>query len=251
MHLKVLTYNIHKGFSSTNIRFVLHQIKEAINQVHPDLVFLQEIQGEHIGHAASLKNWPLASQFEFLADQLWPHYAYGKNAIYKKGHHGNAILSKFPFVAWENLDVSLHTKASRSVLHGTIQVPGYAKPIHLMCIHFGLFKTERDSQLQKLCDRIASHVPAGEPLIIAGDFNDWRMHAGRFLETHLDLREAFKVLTGRYAKTFPIWRPMLAVDRIYFRDISVSQCLRCTDQPWNRLSDHAALYAEFYGETAL
>jgi len=43
----VLTYNIHKGFSSGNRHFVLHQIREALLAAHADVLFLQETQGEH------------------------------------------------------------------------------------------------------------------------------------------------------------------------------------------------------------
>src|SRR5262245_56525891 len=92
--IRVLTYNIHKGFSTTNSRFVLHQIKEAIEVIHPHVVFLQEILGEHVSHEMEVENWPRKPQFEFLAQESWPHVAYGKNAIYEAGHHGNAILSK-------------------------------------------------------------------------------------------------------------------------------------------------------------
>ena len=42
---------------------------ESIRKIHADLVFLQEVQGEHEGHRASVKDWPENSQFEFLADE--------------------------------------------------------------------------------------------------------------------------------------------------------------------------------------
>ena len=77
-HLKLLTYNIHKGFNITNRKFVLHQIRETLQETNVDMAFLQEIHGEHTGHQLTTKNWPEVSQYEFLADQLWPHYAYGK-----------------------------------------------------------------------------------------------------------------------------------------------------------------------------
>jgi endonuclease/exonuclease/phosphatase family metal-dependent hydrolase len=245
LNLKILTYNIHKGFSSSNLRFVLHQIKSAIATVHPDLVFLQEIQGEHIKRGAKIHNWPTQTQFEFLADQLWPHYAYGKNAIYKSGHHGNAILSKFPFISWENIDVSIHKSASRSLLHGILAIPSLLQPIHVICIHLGLFKAERTQQLRTLCERISSHVPQHEPLIIAGDFNDWQNHAEQHLINDLGLQEIFKTLKGQPAKTFPVWSPTLAVDRIYYRGFTATACECFNQMPWRRLSDHAALYAEF------
>ncbi len=247
--IKILTYNIHKGFSAMVSRFVLHQIKEAIDTIHPHIVFLQEIQGQHKVYETKIENWPSQSQFEFLAAQLWPHFAYGKNAIYDQGHHGNAILSKFPFISWENIDVSEHTRASRSLLHGILNIPHVLSPIHVICIHLGLFRMERLRQLTTLCERIESHVPKDAPLIIAGDFNDWLAQAERFLETHLQLSEVFKELTGKHAKTFPAWRPTLAVDRIYYRGTKALSCKCLYKLPWRRLSDHAPLYAEFWLET--
>ena len=91
--IKILTYNIHKGFNASNRRFVLHEMKDALREINADIVFLQEIQGEHRHKQNRISDWPDTSQFEFLADQVWQHHAYGKNAIYKSGHHGNAILS--------------------------------------------------------------------------------------------------------------------------------------------------------------
>src|SRR5438132_888733 len=104
--LRVLSYNIHKGFSSGRGKFVLNRIREALRTVHPDLVFLQEVLGHHELHSQKVENWPDQPQFEYLADQLWPHFAYGKNAVYTYGHHGNAILSKYPFSFYENIDIS-------------------------------------------------------------------------------------------------------------------------------------------------
>ena len=112
--IKVLTYNIHKGFSTGNRRFILHDIKESLRLVDADVVLLQEIHGERTISNNRFDDWPNNRQFEFLADQVWSHHAYGKNAIYKSGHHGNAILSKYPFIKWENIDVSFMRSASRS-----------------------------------------------------------------------------------------------------------------------------------------
>ncbi|HEY9202344.1 MAG TPA: endonuclease/exonuclease/phosphatase family protein, partial [Gammaproteobacteria bacterium] len=136
--IRVLTYNIHKGFSAGNRRFVLHQIKSLIRSVDSELVFLQEIQGEHLHKSQHHHNWPDESQFEFLADEVWHHHAYGKNAIYEAGHHGNAILSKYPFVEWENIDVSYMRKASRSLLHGVIRISDSMPRLHVVCVHLGL-----------------------------------------------------------------------------------------------------------------
>jgi endonuclease/exonuclease/phosphatase family metal-dependent hydrolase len=242
--IKILTYNIHKGFSSSHLRFVLHHIKNAIDEINPDIVCLQEIQGEHTARQERIQDWPSETQFEFLARQIWPHFVYGKNAIYKRGHHGNAILSKFPFLSWENIDVSFSPKASRSLLHAVAKIPGYDQPFHIVCIHLGLFRHERKKQLRTLSERIESHIPHHEALIVAGDFNDWLYQAEFFLETDLNLQEAFKTTYGYHAKTFPVWRPTLPMDRIYSRGFKVVDIRCLTELPWKKLSDHAALYAE-------
>jgi endonuclease/exonuclease/phosphatase family metal-dependent hydrolase len=243
--IKVLTYNIHKGFSMGNLRFILHDIRDSLRRIDADVVFLQEIHGERNISRKRFDDWPNNSQFEFLADEVWPHHAYGKNAIYKSGHHGNAILSKYPFIEWENIDVSFMRSASRSLLHGTIQIPASSTKIHIICIHLGLFGRERARQLSTLVKRISSHVPIDEPLIIAGDFNDWRGRADHHLHHELGVKEVFKNTHGSYARTFPAWLPMLSMDRIYFRGLEITGCRHLHGQPWRRLSDHTPLLAEF------
>ena len=243
--IKVLTYNIHKGFSIGNLRFILHDIKDSLREVNADVVFLQEILGERTISKQRFDDWPNNKQFEFLADEVWSHHAYGKNAIYKSGHHGNAILSKYPFTSWENIDVSIMKAASRSLLHGTIQLVADGPKIHIICVHLGLFNRERERQLTTLAKRISSHVPSEEPLIIAGDFNDWRSRAERHLHHDLGVKEAFKSSHGSHALTFPAWLPVLSMDRIYFRGLEVVDCHRLHGQPWSRLSDHTPLLAEF------
>jgi endonuclease/exonuclease/phosphatase family metal-dependent hydrolase len=243
--LRVLTYNIHKGFSYGNRRFVLHQIRQSLLTTEADLLFLQEMQGEHARHEKKVADWPDCAQFEFIADGVWPHYAYGKNAIYNAGHHGNAILSKYPFGSWENINVSPFSWASRSLLHGVIRFPEDNRILHVICIHFGLFGVERHRQIKTLCDRIDSHVPHDEPLIIAGDFNDWTEQAQRGFHERLDLQEVFLALHGRHAKTFPAWLPIFCMDRIYYRGLTALSCNRLTDPPWHELSDHAPLLASF------
>ncbi len=241
--IRVLTYNIHKGYCSGNRRFVLDSMRERIAETGADIVFLQEIHGEAIKSEAKKKRFTYPDQphFEYLADHSWPHYAYGRNAIYRKGDHGNAILSKFPFVRWENIDVSIFPRSSRSILHGVMDIPNTGKHLHALCVHLGLLEQERRGQLRALTERIDSHIPHDEPLIIAGDFNDWRGQAENQLRDDLELEELFSTLEGRHAKTFPVWAPLFPVDRIYFRGLQPKACRKLGHGPWRDLSDHAAL----------
>lgn len=242
--LKILSYNIHKGFSSGNRRLVVSRIRDSIRSVQADLVFLQEVLGHHEEHGKRHSEWPTQPQFEYLADKLWPHFAYGKNAVYTQGHHGNAILSKFPFSFWENEDVSTNKLERRGVLHGVIEIPHRSKPLHAVCVHLGLFEGGRQAQLRRICKRIHSMVPDGEPLIIGGDFNDWRGKASSPLKSELKMMEAFEQSEGQHARTFPSWLPTLRLDRVYFRGARLRAARALSGPTWSELSDHLALYVE-------
>ena len=241
--ITILTYNIHKGFDIYNRDFVLHKIRDRLHTVNVDVIFLQEIHGEHQQHEINIKEWPDVSQFEYLADQLWPHYAYGKNAIYESGHHGNAILSKHSIKEWQNINVSRFQRASRSLLHGIIHIPEKKHPVHLICVHLELLDFERKRQLNVLKRYVNENIPAEEPIILAGDFNDWNGRLGLKLENDLKMQEVFRVKHGRYARTFPAKWPILKMDRIYYRGLEMLECECFTNPEWKGLSDHAPLYA--------
>ncbi|MCB1687472.1 MAG: endonuclease/exonuclease/phosphatase family protein [Halioglobus sp.] len=245
--LNVLTYNIHKGYCTGKRRFVLESMRKRIAETGADVVFLQEIHGIAIKSEAKRRRFTYPDQphFEYLADSIWPHYAYGRNAIYRKGDHGNAILSKYPFSSWENIDVSIFPRSSRSILHGVIEMPDKDIRLHTLCVHLGLMEQERREQLYALTERIDRHIPRDEPMIVAGDFNDWRRRAEHHLHDDLGLEELFVELQGRHARTFPVWAPMLPVDRIYYRGLQPTTCERLSSGHWRDLSDHAALFGGF------
>lgn len=242
--IRVLSYNIHKGFSGGLSRFTLHHMREAIRALRPDLIFLQEVHGEHNGHRRRIKSYPQGSQFEYLAEEMWPHFSYGKNVVYSEGHHGNAILSRYPILSAENFDVSQNQIERRGILHAVIAVPEVREPIHALCAHLGLLGWHRKRQIEKLAQRIESLVPRDARIIAAGDFNDWRKQASALVERRLQLTEAFFSLTGGHAKTFPNWLPMLCLDRIYVRGLRPLQAKRLDEPLWSNLSDHLALWSE-------
>ncbi|MBC8055344.1 MAG: endonuclease/exonuclease/phosphatase family protein [Rhizobiales bacterium] len=242
--LRVLTMNAHKGFAFMSRRFVLHELREAVRAVGADVVFLQEVHGSHLGHSKKVGRWPSAPQYEFLADEIWPAFAYGRNAVYPSGDHGNALLSKFPIVAYENRDVSITGHEERGMLHCTLQLPGREMPLHAICVHLGLKDAHRKRQLDLLGEIIREHVPEGAPLLVAGDFNDWQRRAHRVLQRGAGLREVFVNAHGRAAKTFPARFPLFQLDRIYVRNTRADTPLRLPRHPWSRLSDHAPLAAE-------
>ncbi|TAL62477.1 MAG: EEP domain-containing protein [Legionella sp.] len=241
--ISLLTYNIHKGFGVGALRFLLPEMREAITGLNPDFVFLQEVQGRHKKREKRIESWPDASQSEYLAEDSWPHFIYAKNAIYQSGDHGNAILSKYPFECFENIKLSTINRASRGILHTQLKFGDTT--LHLLCVHLGLFKAERAEQCKALMQRIQDMVPQDEPLIMAGDFNDWRTIISKPLFEDLNIEEAFVALEGQHARSFPAIRPALCVDRVYFRGMKVQDVACLQGKPWRMLSDHLPLYACF------
>jgi endonuclease/exonuclease/phosphatase family metal-dependent hydrolase len=249
LQLSVATYNIHKGFSVMPLfarRPTLHALREQLRLLNTDLVFLQEVVGEHTAHAARHLDWPVQSQYEFLADSLWQSHAYGKNAVYDAGHHGNAVLSRYPITHWDNEDVSSHRFERRGLLHCEIAIPGWPQPLHCVCVHLALTARGRGLQLERLRQRIERLVPPDAPLIIAGDFNDWywRHRATNQLAHPLNMHEVFELVGGVPARSFPALLPVLRLDRIYVRGFTVREVRVHHGRRWGRISDHAPLTAQ-------
>jgi endonuclease/exonuclease/phosphatase family metal-dependent hydrolase len=239
--LHVLTMNMHMGFGFLNRQFILPQLREAMRSVSADLVFLQEVHGEQQNHAQKFEHWPSTSQYEFLADSMWGHFSYGRNAVYPHGHHGNALLSKYPIVRHENLDISILGSEERGLLHCVLQVPEVGE-VHAVCVHLGLKENHRQQQLKLLAGLVA-RLPVDAPVIIAGDFNDWRGKADAALAGS-GLQEVFMEHFGAPAKSFPARFPLLRLDRIYVRNVTSKGPIVLTKRPWSHLSDHAPLAVE-------
>ncbi|OPA83929.1 hypothetical protein BFW86_25625 [Pseudomonas fluorescens] len=236
----VLTVNIHKGFTALNRRFILPELREAVRSVGADIVFLQEIHGTHERHPQRYSDWPNMPQYEFLADSIWPQFAYGRNAVYPHGDHGNALLSKFQIVSYDNLDISQSGHENRGLLHCVLRLPGTGQEVHAICMHLGLREVHRQQQLRLLEQRIRE-IPADAPLVVAGDFNDWRQRADL---SQSGLTEVFVHAHGKLARTFPARLPLLALDRIYVRNLKVHHPRVLNTRPWSHLSDHVPLSVE-------
>jgi endonuclease/exonuclease/phosphatase family metal-dependent hydrolase len=268
MKIRVATYNIHKGVSALRSQPRVIALKKAIAQFGADIVFLQEVQGRHDRfHAlygkkdmAHLRHWPEEGQHEFFAGDSH-HSAYGMNAVYDHGHHGNALLSSFLIENTRNTDISDHAYEQRGILHCCLDTP--AGKVHCYVVHLGLFEGSRARQAEALIEAVNSSAPDGEPVVIAGDFNDWRNTLSDKLRRALGVSEVFDALgprtalgdlvrnlsggrqtTLRPARTFPAALPWFRLDRIYVRGFKVENAQVLHGTLWARLSDHAPILAD-------
>jgi len=271
--LRMATYNIHKGVSAMSRHNRIHELRAGLHALEADLVFLQEVQGRNDLHAGRFDNWPDIAQHTFLAGDRWAESAYGRNSVRDDGDHGNAVLSRFPILSHENIDISDHRFESRGLLHCVFDFDG--TEVHCICAHLGLFEGSRLRQADAMIARIRSHVPTGAPLVIAGDFNDWRHRLGKRLVDNLGVREVFsghetrraalvrrlrkslarqtdgepmpaepKARLAQPARTFPSAFPLLRLDRVYVRGLRIASAKVLSGPTWARLSDHAPIVAE-------
>ena len=250
MLIKILSYNIHKGFDWNNKNYFLKEMKEFIKSSHADIVFLQEVVGKNNKY---MEMGMIDSQFEFLADQIWPHFSYGHNAVYDHGHHGNLILSKFPITSYQNINISTNNLEKRGFLICKIAIPDLEKNtetfFYVACSHLNLLHTSRLQQYQKIKKHMLSEdLNHDTPIIIAGDFNDWNQKCANVFEIDLGMQEVHKSIHGRFAKTFPALYPLFCLDRIYVKNLKIKTAIilepKKTHNILAHLSDHLPLYCE-------
>jgi endonuclease/exonuclease/phosphatase family metal-dependent hydrolase len=153
-------------------------------------------------------------------------------------------LSRYPIIYQENEDISAHWLEQRGLLHCVLNT-GKAMPrLHCLNVHLGLFERWRRRQLAAMVARVEALIPSDEPLLIAGDFNDWHRKGHRYLCEALCATDVFTTIQGKPARTFPSFLPFLPLDRIYVRGLDIRDARIHYAQRAPRVSDHAALSAE-------
>ena len=98
----------------------------------------------------------------------------------------------------------------------------------------------RVRQIEQLRRYMGREVPAGAPLLVAGDFNDWGEGMRRALR-HDGLEE----LDGPRHPTFPSRLPLVQLDHIYARGLQPVSAHVPRGRAWARMSDHLPLLTEF------
>ena len=245
--LRVATYNIHKGVRGVGPRkrLEIHNLGLGIEALDADLVFLQEVRLFHSRDARQFERtwfgWPDGGQAHFLAPEGY-EVAYRTNAVTRHGEHGNSLLSRWPLGEVGHHDVSDHRFEQRGLLHVPVRWNGAT--VHAVVVHFGLVHASRVRQVERLAKFIATEVPAGEMLVVAGDFNDW----GEKLDipmAAIGLQRACSPQGLRsHRLTFPSLAPVFALDRFYLRGLRCASTVVPRGMTWARMSDHLPLVAE-------
>jgi endonuclease/exonuclease/phosphatase family metal-dependent hydrolase len=239
MRFQLITYNIHKGIGGVDRRYRLERIIEALRHYQPDIVLLQEVD-EGVPRSNHHR------QVDMLGEALGLHHrAFQANVRLRTGAYGNAILSRFPLMDVENIELTIPLKKRRQALAAHCRIEGAGGHQHTLWIinsHLGLAGFERTIQIRRILESdLLSRVHHQTAVIIAGDMNDVWHGQGR----RLFVPAGFQAAHGPI-RTFPAMMPLRALDRIYFRGrLHLHGAHASHTAVARRASDHLPLIAEF------
>ncbi len=239
MRVRVVSYNIHKCIGGMDRRYRPDRIVSVLEHHRPDVVLLQEVDA----HAARSRR---DRQVDVLADRLgFRHRSYyGTVPVRGGGEYGNAILSRFPIIDSQKIDLTIAFKKARSALHVRLRVrlpSGQSRTLHVYDLHLGLSGFERKLQLRRFFDSHPfSGLHARAPIVVGGDLNDLWSTLGPKLLGPAGFR------TGpRPIATFPAYAPLRPLDGIYVRgDLQLLHLDRSRVELGRSASDHLALVAD-------
>ena len=233
--IRVLTYNIRKGKGSDGRSSVpMSELGGALREHPIDLVLCQEVF-----HSAESGG---ASQSHHLAQELGFDPYYGANKFREIGHHGNTTLTRLPVSLSENHDISTNRIERRGALYVCIQLA--STRLHVFNVHLGLNRWQRADQISRVGELMAERCASGEPVVLAGDFNDWQKKLDPVITSTLGFHNAFAGQDERAIRTWHARRPVFNLDRIYVRGLGIERAERLAGEPWSGLSDHLPLWAE-------
>jgi endonuclease/exonuclease/phosphatase family metal-dependent hydrolase len=237
--LRVATYNIHKGVQGLGARrrLEIHNLGLAVEQLDADIICLQEVRKLHRAEEQYFSRWPDMPQADFLAPEGY-EAVYRTNAYTRHGEHGNAMLSRWPVQSHQHEDISDHRFEQRGLLHSAVNINDVC--VHVVVVHLGLIRASRLRQVDQLGRFIEREVPAGAPLIVAGDFNDWGNRVRHLLE---DMQ--MKTWCSGLHATFPARLPLVQLDYVFSRGLEPVGVHVPRGRIWWLMSDHLPLIAEF------
>ena len=219
----VASYNVHRWAGSNRSRKTdPTRASFVIAEMDADIVALQE----------ALRPFDSADPLEQLAEDLGLHLAFVTTRVHRMGEVGNAVLSRWPITSVFALDLTHSRVERRSAV--AIQCASELGPLSIVATHLSLVDRTRHRQVRSILE----HPLLQGPVLLMGDMNAWRRcKASRALEKELVGED------GRWPRTFPAGRPLLALDRVYARGAKVVDVAAYSSKIARNASDHLPVKA--------
>jgi endonuclease/exonuclease/phosphatase family metal-dependent hydrolase len=220
MQLTLATYNIHRCVGRDG-RYEPSRIRDVVQELDADVIALQEVDSPD-QHGLELAHW--------LGEESKHKVIAGPTLRERKGHHGNAFLTRCECSDVRLVDLSLPHYEPRGAIDLDIACEGAT--IQVVATHLGLRPSERRIQVERLLKRVKSNC------VLMGDLNEWWLwgHPLRWIKAIFGHAPALP--------TFPSGWPLLPLDRIWIRPPGVLRNITVhrTSQS-ARASDHLPLKA--------
>ncbi|WP_188943077.1 endonuclease/exonuclease/phosphatase family protein [Nakamurella endophytica] len=191
----------------------------------PDVLLLQEVTPQILDRLAGT---PLWQALPYRVTDPLP------------GFHGSAILSRWPVLSGGAFDV-----AGFPMTQADIRTP--AGPVHVVDVHAQApLSHEAAARWSAQFDRLARlPLPAGRPLVLAGDFNATLDHRPMQRLLAAGFRDAFAESGTGLGATWPEWSgpvpPLMRLDHVLVNDPVTVLSIRERTSPG---SDHRRLEVE-------
>jgi endonuclease/exonuclease/phosphatase family metal-dependent hydrolase len=220
MRLSLATYNIHRCVGRDG-QFDPDRIRGVVQELDADIIALQEVDSPD-QHGLELAHW--------LGEESKLKVIAGPTLRERKGHHGNAVLTRCESSEIRLVDLSLPGYEPRGAIDMDIACEGAV--IQVIATHLGLRPSERRIQVQRLLERVKPNC------VLMGDLNEWWLwgHPLRWIKAMFGHTPALP--------TFPSIRPVLALDRIWTMPPAMLLHITVHRTPLSaRASDHLPLKA--------
>lgn len=225
--LSVASYNVHRWAGVRGGRtYDPARAFAVIDELGADVLALQEVLRPEAGDD------PLRE----VAGQLGYHLAFVVTRIHKRGELGNAVLSRWPLAGALAIDLSFGRLERRAAL--AVRVRDGERSVQVAATHLALVDRTREHQVRALLDHPQL---ANGPAVLVGDMNAWRpTRASRALDDHFRSRHD----NDAWPASYPSVRPVLALDRLYARDVEIERMAAHTSDAARRGSDHLPIVAQ-------
>jgi endonuclease/exonuclease/phosphatase family metal-dependent hydrolase len=222
--LTVATWNVHGGVGRDR-RYAPARIADVVLETGADVIALQEVGSRDTN--------------EILLDALVRgtgfHAVDGWTCKRRGCDFGNVVLSRYPVHETHRLDLTVEGREPRGALDVVVNAPQGA--LRVIGTHLGLLPGERRMQVKRLLRQLERERSL--PTVLTGDVNEWYLWGRplRWLHRHFKATPA--------PATFPAWRPVLALDRLWTEPHTLLAGLRVhRSMLAKNASDHLPLVAE-------
>ena len=227
--MRIASYNIRKSVGLDWKRDP-NRILAVLRELSADIVLLQEVD-RRVGARQGTLPTPI--------DPDGLNYSHVDVAERPRsiGWHGNTILFGPQLTLLSCDRIALPSFEPRGAVTALFQTQD-AKPFRIIGAHLGLQKAMREKQAKAICNYMNA-LPDGMPCIVAGDFNEWRLHGAA---CHV-FEQRYEVLTP--GPSFHTSRPTLPLDRFVITpDVIPQECRVFTSPTTRKASDHLPIYLD-------